>query len=195
MPNPVKKIMVKVKRPLNETASRKDSLDTHKSSSERNDFYRKAGYTEDAPKLFDKTKQNQSDIDELAYKSVDYKKDKPTTNIIRNGVTTKEALNPNDYAKKVDKHKYDQRDNVTQDVNMDAPMGRKDSRMQPTETITFRKGTDIASVDQYQKPSEKKKVMVKVKRKITTNKPVAKNNSNEKEESEILKKGSYLSNS
>jgi hypothetical protein len=187
MPDPVKKIMVKVKKPANETATRQDSLDTYNSSNARNDFYRKSGYTEDAPKTFNKTKQNQSDIDEIAYKSIDYNKDKSNANVIRNGVSTKEKLNPKDYAKKVDKHKYDQRDNITQDVNMDAPMGRKDSRMQPKETITFRKGTDIASVEQYTNPLEKKtdtkpKIMVKVKRTI----PV------KKTDSEILKKGSYF---
>lgn len=191
MPDGVKKIMVKIKKkPLNETATRQDSLDTYNSSNARNDFYRKSGYTEDAPKPFNKEKQNQSDIDEIAYKSVDYKKDKASTNVIRNGVTTKEALQPSEYAKKVDKHRYDQRDNITQDVNLDAPMGRKDSRMQPKETVTFRKGTDIASVDQYVNPLEKKaKVMVKIKKTSPVKKQV---NTSEKEESEVLKKGSYF---
>lgn len=194
MPDKIKKIMVKIKKPLNETATRQDSLDTYNSSNERNDFYRKAGYTEESIKKFDKSKQNQSDIDELAYKSVNYNKDKATTNVIRNGITKKEKLDPKDYVKKIDKHKYDQRDNVTQDVNMDAPMGRKDSRIQPKETVTFRKGTDIVSVDQYDNPLEKKpKVMVKIKNPNL----LKKNNNNnnlEKKESEILKKGSYLSN-
>jgi hypothetical protein len=192
MPDKIKKIMVKIKKPLNETATRQDSLDTYNSSNARNDFYRKERYTEDSPKNFDKSKQNQSDIDEIAFKSVDYNKDKSTTNLIRNGKTTKEKLDPKDYVKKIDKHKYDQRDNVTQDVNMDAPMGRKDSRIQPKETITFRKGTDIVSVDQYDNPLEKRpKVMVKIK----NPKLLKKNNNNlEKKESEILKKGSYLSN-
>lgn len=191
MPDGVKKIMVKIKKkPLNETATRQDSLDTYNSSNARNDFYRKSGYTEDAPKPFNKEKQNQSDIDEVAYNSIASKKDKASTNVIRNGVTTKEALQPSDYAKKVDKHKYDQRDNITQDVNLDAPMGRKDSRMQPKETVTFRKGTDIASVDQYVNPLEKKaKVMVKIKKTSPVKKQV---NTSEKEESEVLKKGSYF---
>lgn len=194
MPDPVKKIMVKVKKPINETASRQDSLDVFESSSKRNKFYRESGYVEDIPKKFDKTKQNQSDIDELAYKSVNYNKDKPTTNIIKDGLSKKEALNPKDYAKKIDKHKYEQRDNVTQDINMDAPVGRKDSRIQPKETITFRKGTDIASIDQYVNPLEKKpKVMVKLKKQNTIKKPIVSSNT-KKEEFDVLKKGSYLSN-
>jgi len=197
-----KKKKIMVKKTINETATRQDSLDTHNSSNARNDFYRKAGYTEDAPKKFDKVKQNQNDIDEMAYKSVDFNKDKPKTNVIRNGVSTKEALKPSDYAKQIDKHKYDQRDNVTQDVNMDAPMGRKDSRMQPSATITFRKGTDIASVDQYDKPADKKqvskpkpKIMVKVKKAVVVDneKKEKKQGIKDNEESEVFKKGSYFS--
>ena len=202
MPDPKKYVKVKtpVKKVTNETATKKDSLDTYSSSQERNEFYRKSGYTEDKPRKFDKSKLNQNDIDEAAFKSVDYKKDKPTTNITKGGKEAFGSLDPKEYAKKIDKHKYEQYDNITNDVNMDSPMGRKDSRIQPVETITFRKGTDIASVEQYQKPADKKKVMVKVKRKPAPVKPapikvVVKRNTEPKEESEILKKGSYLSNS
>lgn len=191
MADPVKKVLVKVKKRLNETATKKDSLDTHNSSQERNEFYRKSGYTEETPKKFDKSKLNQSDVDESAFKSINYKKDKNiTTNVIRNGSEKKEILTTGDYVKKIDKHKYTQRDNITYDVNMDAPPGLKDSRIQPTETITFKKGSDIANIDQYQKPLEnKKKVMVKVKKKQATKAPIQ---STQIERPEILKKGSYL---
>ena len=219
MPDPSnKKIMVKVKKPLkktdptkdsigskkidvknlkktiNETATRKDSLDVYNSGNQRASFYEKAGYKKERTRPFDKEKLNQNDIDERSFKSVKYNEDKPITNVIRNGVSKQETLNTSDYVKKIDKHKYAQRDNVTKDVNLDAPMGLKDSRIQPKETITYTKGTDIATIETYYKPSDKKptnknsskpKIMVKVKRKT----PIKKVN---KTGSNILKKGSYL---
>jgi hypothetical protein len=159
--DPKKKSTEKIKLKNKEIATRKDSLDVYNSSKERNEAYRKSGYTEDAPKKFDKSKQNQNVNDEAGYNSVNALKDKKAINVTRGGVTNKEALDPKEYAEKIDKYKYKQRDNVTADVNMDVPMGRKDSRMQPKETIVFRKGTDIASVDQYQDPTTVKKNVVK----------------------------------